>query len=107
MNRLVELLSTSYFLFGKSSFSISYLLFLKNWLLVSDTSYIYSEQLLSFAMKALDGLINTRAEEITSIWGRQKTLKKQEKVWRLKILHILILFFSLFLSSMTFESNGT
>ncbi|VDK70142.1 unnamed protein product [Litomosoides sigmodontis] len=51
----------------------------ENWLFVSDTSYIYSQQLLSVAMKAVDGLINSRAEEITSVWGKQKALKKQEK----------------------------
>ncbi|KAL3985346.1 hypothetical protein ACH3XW_38255 [Acanthocheilonema viteae] len=51
----------------------------ENWLFVPGISYIYSQQLLSFAMKALDGLINIRAEEITSIWGKQKAFKKQEK----------------------------
>ncbi|CAG9540221.1 unnamed protein product, partial [Cercopithifilaria johnstoni] len=51
----------------------------EGWLFIPDTSYIYSQQLLSFAMKALDGLISTRAEEIFSIWDKQKAFKKQEK----------------------------
>uniref|UniRef100_A0A0R3RQ74 E3 UFM1-protein ligase 1 homolog n=1 Tax=Elaeophora elaphi TaxID=1147741 RepID=A0A0R3RQ74_9BILA len=54
----------------------------EDWLSVSGTSYIYSRQLHSFAIKALDGLINTRAEEITSTWGKQKAApKKQEKAY--------------------------
>uniref|UniRef100_A0A1I7VDW5 E3 UFM1-protein ligase 1 homolog n=1 Tax=Loa loa TaxID=7209 RepID=A0A1I7VDW5_LOALO len=51
----------------------------EDWLSVSGTSYIYSRQLHSFAMLALDGFINKRAEEITSVWGKQKASKKLEK----------------------------
>ncbi|VDK61992.1 unnamed protein product [Onchocerca ochengi] len=51
----------------------------EDWLFVSGTSYIYSRQLHSFAMRSLEGLINTRAEEIAFSWGKQKAPKKQEK----------------------------
>ncbi|EJW80325.1 hypothetical protein WUBG_08767, partial [Wuchereria bancrofti] len=51
----------------------------EDWLFVSGTSYLYNCQLHTYAMMALDDLISTRAEEITSTWGKQKTSKKLEK----------------------------
>ncbi|VIO98267.1 Uncharacterized protein BM_BM2026 [Brugia malayi] len=51
----------------------------EDWLFVSGTSYLYNRQLHRYAMIALDNLINTRAEEITSTWGKQKPSKKSEK----------------------------
>ncbi|MCP9264838.1 E3 ufm1-protein ligase 1-like protein [Dirofilaria immitis] len=51
----------------------------KDWLFVAGTSYIYCRQLHSVAMRALDGLINARAEEIAVNWGKQKPFKKQTK----------------------------
>ncbi|KAK6108158.1 hypothetical protein QQG55_31030 [Brugia pahangi] len=51
----------------------------EDWLFVSGTSYLYNRQLHTYAMIALDNLINTRAEEITSTWGKQKPSKKSEK----------------------------
>lgn len=55
--------------------------FLKDWLRVSSTSFIYDRQLHSFAMTALNGFISMRAEEIASVWGKQKASKKPEKVY--------------------------
>uniref|UniRef100_A0A915PJ19 Conserved oligomeric Golgi complex subunit 2 n=1 Tax=Setaria digitata TaxID=48799 RepID=A0A915PJ19_9BILA len=53
----------------------------EDWLFVLGTSYIYSRQFLSFVLRDLEGLINARAEEIASNWGKQKAQapKKQEK----------------------------
>ncbi|VDM44104.1 unnamed protein product [Toxocara canis] len=52
----------------------------KEWMSVSGQPFIYTAQLLSNALKAVDGLINDRAEnEAQNLGKQQKIMKKQEK----------------------------
>lgn len=47
----------------------------------SGQPFLYNPQLLTNALKAVDGLINDRAEKEAAIWGKQqRNAKKEEKV---------------------------
>uniref|UniRef100_A0A9J2PYX1 E3 UFM1-protein ligase 1 homolog n=1 Tax=Ascaris lumbricoides TaxID=6252 RepID=A0A9J2PYX1_ASCLU len=52
----------------------------KEWMSASGQPFLYNAQLLTNALKAVDGLINDRAEKEAAIWGKQqRNAKKEEK----------------------------